>query len=56
MLDCLSCQTKKSARKESNEAPLEPWGHLEAIPLHTVHIDHIGPLRPLSKGIRFSRV
>ena len=26
MLDCLSCQTNKSARKDLNEAPLEPWG------------------------------
>ena len=56
MLDCLSCQTNKSARKDLNEAPLEPWGQLEAIPLHTLHIDHKGPLRPLSKGNRFCLV
>ena len=28
-------------------------GQLDAIPLHTLHIDHKGPLRPLSKGNRF---
>ena len=28
----------KSARKDLNEAPLEPWGQLEAIPLHTHNI------------------
>ena len=49
MLDCLSCQTNKSVRKDLNEAALEPWGQLEAIPLHTLHIDHKGPLRPLLK-------
>ena len=52
-LDCLSCQTNKSARKDLNEAPLEQWGQLESITLHTLHIDHKGPLRPLSKGNRF---
>ena len=56
MLDCLSCQTNKSARKDLNEAPSEPWGQLEAIPLHTLHTDHKGPLRPLSKGNRFCLV
>ena len=56
MLDCLSCQTNKSARKELNEARIEPWGQLEAIPLHTLHFDHKGPLRPLSKGNRFCLV
>ena len=56
MLDCLSCQTNKLARKDLNEAPLEPWGQLEAIPLHTLHIDHKGQLRPLSKGNRFCHV
>ena len=56
MLGCLICQTNKSARKDLNEAPLEPWGQLEAIPLHTLHIDHKGPIRPLKKGNRFCRV
>ena len=56
MLDCLSCQTNKSARKDLNKAPLEPWGQLEAMPLHTLHIDHKGPLRPPSKRIRFCLV
>ena len=56
MLDCLSCQTNKSAGKDLNEAPLEPWGQLEIIPLHTLHIDLKGPLRPLSKGYRFCLV
>ena len=56
MLDCLSCQTNKPARKELNEAHLEPWGQLEAIPLHALHIDHKGPLRTLSKGNIFCLV
>ena len=56
MLDCLSCQTNESARKDLNEAPLEPWGQLEALHLHTLHIDHKGPLRPLSKGNRICLV
>ena len=34
-------------------APLEPWGQLEAIPLHTLHIDHKGPLRALLNEIVF---
>ena len=42
--------------KDLNEATLEPWGQLEAIPLHTLHIDHKGPLLPLSKGNRFCLV
>ena len=50
LLDCLSCQTNKSARKDLNGAPLEPYGQLEAIPLHTLHFDHKSSLRPLSKG------
>ena len=45
-----------SARKDLNEATLEPWGQLEAIPLRTLHIDHKAPLRPLSKGNRFCLV
>ena len=56
MIDCLSCQNYNSASKNLNEAPSEPWGQLEAIPLHTLHIDHKSPLRPLSKGNRFCLV
>ena len=47
MLDCLSCQTINSARKDLNEAPLEPWGQLEAIPhiqfivIKKLHYDHL---------------
>ena len=47
ILDCLSCQTNKSACKDLNEAPLEPWGQLEAIPyihlilIKKVHNDHL---------------
>ena len=44
MLGCLSCQTNKSALKDVNETPLEPWGQLEAMLLHTLHIDRKGPL------------
>ena len=53
MLDCLGCQSNKSARKNLNEAPLESWGQLETILLHTLHVDHKGPLRPLSTGSGF---
>ena len=56
IFDFSNCQTNKSAPKDLNEAPLEPWGQLGAIPLHTLHIDHKGPLRPLSKGNRFCLV
>ena len=40
MLDCLSCQTNRSARNDLNEAPLEPCRQLEAIHLHKLNFDH----------------
>ena len=55
-LDCLSCQTSESERKDLNEAPWEPWGQLEAIPLNTLHIDNKGPQQPFSEGHRFCLV
>ena len=42
--DCLDCQKNKPQRHDLNEAPLEQWGDLEAIPFHTIHIDHRGHL------------
>ena len=53
LLDCLICQTNRSARKVINEAPLELWGQLDAIPLHTLHIDNKALLKPLKKEIDF---
>ena len=50
--DCLNCQKNKSKRHDLNSAPLEKWGETVCIPLHTVHIDHKGPLNPPSKGKR----
>ena len=47
--DSFNCQKNKSKRHDLNSAPLEKWGETVCIPLHTVDIDHKGPLNPPSK-------
>ena len=41
---------KKQIRKDQNTAPNEKWGEDVPYPFHTVHIDHKGPLNPMSDG------
>ena len=40
----------KQIRKDQNTAPIEKWREKVPYPLHTVHIDHRGPLNPMSDG------
>ena len=54
--DCLDCQKNKPKRKDLNEAPLQQWGQLETTPMKTIHIDHKGPLRPMSNGKNYCLV
>ena len=44
---CLTCQKNKPEPKHRNRVPLEEWPN-ETVPFHTVHIDHKGPLHPIS--------
>ena len=48
--NCIECQTNKTKRHDLHEAPLEQRGELETTPFKTIHIDHIGPLRPSSNS------
>ena len=48
--DCLICQKNKHKPSQPNQAPLENWNDDIPFPMHTVHIDHKGPLNPSSKG------
>ena len=41
---------KKQIRKDQNTTPNEKWGEEVPYPFHTVHIDHRGPLNPMSDG------
>ena len=45
---CLTCRKNKQIRKDQNTAPNEKWGEEIPYPFHTVHIDHKGPLNPMS--------
>ena len=47
---CLSCRKKNQIWKDENTAPNEKWGEEVPYPFHTVHIDHKGPLSPMSDG------
>ena len=47
---CLTCRKNKQIRKDQNTAPNENWGEEVPYPFHTVHIDHKGPLNPMSDG------
>ena len=47
---CLICRKNKQVRKDQNTAPNEKWGEEIPYPFHTVHIDHKGPLNPMSDG------
>ena len=46
---CLTCRKNKQIRKDQNTAPNEKWGEVPH-QFHTVHIDHKGPLNPMSDG------
>ena len=48
--DCLICQKNKHKPSQQNKAPLENWKDDIPFPMHTVHIDHKGPLNPSGKG------
>ena len=54
--NCLDCQKNKPKRKDLNEARLYQWGQIETTPKRTVHIDHKGPLRPMSNGKNYCLV
>ena len=45
--DCLTCQNNKPKPKHRNEVPLEVWQN-ETVPFRTIHIDHKGPIHPIS--------
>ena len=45
--DCFNCQNNKPQLKHRNEVPLEERQN-ETVPFGTVHIDHKGPLQPIS--------
>ena len=47
---CLICRKNKQIRKDQNNAPNEKWGEELLYPFHTVHIDHKGPLNPMTEG------
>ena len=47
---CLTCRKNKQIRKDQTTAPNEKWGEEVPYPFHTVHIDHKGPLNPMSDG------
>ena len=46
----LTCRKNKQIRKDQNTAPNEKRGEEVPYPFHTVHIDHKGPLNPMSDG------
>ena len=46
---CLTCRKNKQIRKDQNTAPNENWREVP-YPFDTVHIDHRGPLNPMSDG------
>ena len=45
--DCLTCQNNKPKPKHRNEVPLGEWQN-ETVPFRTIHIDHKGPIHPIS--------
>ena len=47
---CLTCRKNKQIRKDQNTAPNEKWGEEIPYPFHSIHIDHKGPLNPMSDG------
>ena len=47
---CLTCRKNKRIRKDQITDPNEKWGEEVPYPFHTVHIDHKGPLNPMSDG------
>ena len=47
---CLTCRKNKQIRKDQITAPNEKWGEEVPYLIHTVHIDHKGPLNPTSDG------
>ena len=47
---CLTCRKKKQIRKDQNTAPIEKKREEVPYLFHTVHIDHKGPLNPMSDG------
>ncbi len=50
--DCQNCQTNKHKRHDQSQAELQPWTETVPFPFHTVHIDHKGPLNPVSNGYK----
>ena len=46
----LTCRKNKQIRNDQNTAPNENWRKKVIYPFHTVHIDHKGPLIPMSDG------
>ena len=47
---CLTCRKNKQIQKDQNTAPNEKLGEEVPYPFHTVHINHKGPLNPMSNG------
>ena len=47
---CLTCRKNEQIRKDQNTAHNEKWGEEVPYSLHTVHVDHRGPLNPMSDG------
>ena len=45
---CLTCRKNKQIRKDQNTAPNEKSEEEVPYPIHTLHIDHKGPLNPMS--------
>ena len=52
----MSCQKNKQKRKYLYQAPPQPWGGLETVPLWTSHIDHKGLLYPSSSDFEHCHV
>ena len=47
---CLTCRNNKKIGKDQKTAPNEKWAEEIPYPFHTVHIDHKGPLNPMTDG------
>ena len=47
---CLTYRKNKQIWKDQNTAPNKKWEHEIPYQFHTVHVDHKGPLKPMSDG------